>query len=330
MATLYVIEQGARIEKEHRRIVVAKEDQVLLAVPLLHVDHVVLVGNVGATTPALHALLDAGIGMTLLDRWGRLRGRLESGAGKNIVLRHQQYRWTADANFCLTMGRGIVAGKLRNQRTMARRIARTHAVTAAPLERLNRALNLVEGAPDLAALRGLEGEGARCYFAVLRCALRREFDFDRRTRRPPGDPVNALLSLGYTLLGQNLMAACEVSGLDPYDGFFHTDHYGSPGLALDLMEEFRSIIVDSLVLNLVNRRRVQASDFEPGPEGGVYLKRRALRVFFDAYSARINTEVAYAPAGRQLTYQKLFEVQARCVRRAIEEGRPVYNSYLTR
>lgn len=329
MATLYVIEQGARIEKEHRRIIVTKEDRVLLAAPLLHVDHIVLVGNVGATTPALQALLAAGVGMTLLDRWGRLTGRLESATGKNIALRHQQYRRSEDPAFCLAIGRSIVAGKLRNARTLARRMARTHAVDATLLERLSSALAGVEGAPDLAALRGLEGEGSRSYFAVLRRALRSEFDFDRRTRRPPADPINALLSLGYTLLGQNLTAACEVVGLDPYDGFFHSDKYGRPALALDLMEEFRSVIVDSVVLNLVNRRRVQTGDFEPGPEGGVYLKREALRVFFHAYTARINTEVFYAPAGRRLSYQKLFEVQARKLRRAIE-GSAAYSSYLTR
>ena len=330
MATLYVIEQGARIEKEYRRIVVATEQKTLLAVPLLHVDHVVLVGNVGATTPALHALLDAGIGLTLLDRWGRLRGRLESRAGKNVVLRHQQYSRSEDVEFCLAVSRCIVAGKLGNQRTLARRIARTHAVDAVLLERLNRAIARAEGATDLAALRGVEGEGSRNYFAVLRAALHSGLDFGRRTRRPPGDPVNALLGLGYTLLTQNLVAACEIVGLDPYDGFYHSDKYGRPALALDLVEEFRSVIVDSVILNLVNRRRVAAEDFEPGPEGGVFLKRAAQRTFFDAYTARINTEVHYAPAGRRLSYQKLFEVQARSLRRAIEAGRPEYACYLTR
>lgn len=330
MATLYVIEQGARIEKEYQRVVVRKEDRTLLAAPLLHVDHVVLVGNVGATTPVLHALLDAGVGLTLLDRWGRLRGRLESASGKNLPLRHQQYARTQDATFCLAVSRAIVAGKLRNQRTMARRIARGHTVDPILLERLNWAVARVDAVGDLATLRGVEGEGARNYFAVLRAALHRGFDFSKRTRRPPGDPVNALLSLGYTLLTQNLMAACEVVGLDPYDGFFHADKYGRPALALDLVEEFRSVIVDSVVLNLVNRRRLTADDFEPGPESGVYLKQAARRTFFDAYAARLNTEVHYAPAARRLSYQKLFEVQARQLRKVIEGRAAAYTTYLTR
>jgi CRISPR-associated protein Cas1 len=330
MATLYVIEQGARVEKEYRRVVVTKEDKTLAAVPLLHVDQVVLVGNVGVTTPALHALLEAGVGLTLLDRWGRLRGRLESAAGKNLALRHRQYDCARDAAFSLAVSKGIVGGKLRNQRTLARRIARDHDVAPLLLERLNHAIHQVEGAPDLATLRGVEGEGARNYFAVLRAALRSGFEFTKRTRRPPGDPVNALLSLGYTLLGQNLLAGCEVVGLDPYDGFFHSDKYGRPALALDLVEEFRSVIVDSVLLNLVNRRRLTGDDFEPGPEGGVYLKQAARRTFFDAYTARINTEVHYAPAQRRLSYQKLFEVQARGLRKVIEGTASEYAAYLTR
>ncbi len=330
MATLYVIEQGARIEKEYRRVIVTKEDETLLAVPLLHVDHVVLVGNVGTTTPALHALLDAGVGLTLLDRWGRLRGRLESATGKNLALRHRQYDCTREPAFALAVSRAIVGGKLRNQRTLARRIARDHAVDSLLLERLNQAIRRVDGAADLATLRGVEGDGARNYFAVLRAALRSGFEFTKRTRRPPGDPVNALLSLGYTLLGQNLMAACEVVGLDPYDGFFHSDKYGRPALALDLVEEFRSVIVDSVLLNLVNRRRLTVDDFEPGPEGGVYLKRAAQRTFFDAYTARINTEVYYAPAQRKVSYQKIFEVQARRLRKVIEGTESEYAAYLTR
>jgi CRISPR-associated protein Cas1 len=311
MATLYVIEQGARIEKEYRRVVVAKEDKVLAALPLAHVDHVVLVGNVGATTPALHALLDAGVGLTLLDRWGRLRGRLESATGKNLALRHRQYERSRDAAFSLAVSRAIVGGKLRNQRTLARRMARDHPVAPLLLERLNHAIRQVDDVPDLATLRGVEGEGARNYFAVLRAALRSGFDFTKRTRRPPGDPVNALLSLGYTVLGQNLMAACEVVGLD-------------------LVEEFRSVIVDSVLLNLVNRRRLTGDDFEPGPEGGVYLKWAAQRTFFAAYTARINTEVYYAPAQRKLSYQKLFEVQARRLRKVIEGTESEYGAYLTR
>jgi CRISPR-associated protein Cas1 len=154
--------------------------------------------------------------------------------------------------------------------------------------------------------------------------------FEKRTRRPPRDPANALLSLGYTLLTDNLMAACEIAGLDPYDGFFHADKYGRPALALDLVEEFRPVIVDSVVLNLVNRGMLAAADFEPGPGGGVRLKQAALRTFFEQYSARLNTQRQHPGVGRKLTYQQWFEVQARTLRQVVEGALPAYRPMLVR
>ena len=331
MATLYVTEQGARVEKEHLRLLVTREDEVLLAVPLARVSHVVLVGQVGITTPALLALLQAGVGLSLVSRAGRLVGRLEAPAGKNIALRHAQYRQAMDGARCLAVSRAIVAGKLANCRAIARRRARGWPDGAAEqIGRINAALDRVESAPDLAALRGIEGEGTRSYFAVWRRALQPGVPFGKRSRRPPADPANALLSLGYTLLAANLMAACEVAGLDPYDGFYHADRYGRPALALDLMEEFRPVIVDSLVLNLVNREMLSAEDFEEGTDGGVYLRQAGLRTFSRQYTSRLNAQVLHPETGRRLTYQKWFEVQAMAMRRVIEGALPDYRPMVTR
>jgi len=328
MATMYVTEQGARVEKEYRRFLVTKEDQVLLAVAASRLSHVVLVGRVGVTTPALLALLQEGVGLSLVSRAGQLRGRLAPPTGKNIPLRHQQYRRAQDPGFCLVVSRAVVAGKLRNCRALARRWARTRPeIPAALIERIDKAVQQAETAPDLAALRGIEGAGTKSYFAVWRRALAPEtagIGFDRRTRRPPRDPANAMLSLGYTLLTDNLVTACEIVGLDPYDGFFHADKYGRPALALDLVEEFRPVIVDSVVLNIVNRGMLGVDDFQPGPQGGVYLKKEALRTFFQQYTARLNTRVKHPETGRQLTYQQWFEVQARALCGAIQGERACY------
>jgi len=331
MATMYVTEQGARIEKEYRRFLVTKEDEVLMAVPAARLDQVVLVGRVGVTTPALQALLREGVGLSLVSRAGQLQGRLVPPTGKNIPLRHRQYERAQDPAFCLAVSRAVVEGKLRNCRALARRWARTRPeIPAAPIERIERAVDAAARAPDLASLRGIEGEGTRNYFAVWRRALEPGFGFERRTRRPPRDPANALLSLGYTQLTDNLVAACEVVGLDPYDGFFDADKYGRPALALDLVEEFRSVIVDSVVLNVVNRGMLAADDFQPGRAGGVYLKREALRVFLRQYSARLNTRRLHPGVGRRLTYQQWFEVQARTLREAIEGKRPAYRPMVVR
>jgi CRISPR-associated protein Cas1 len=304
---------------------------VLLAVPAGRVNHVVLVGNVGVTTPALVALLEAGIGLSLVSRWGELRGHLVPPTGKNIPLRHQQYARAQDPAFCLAVSKAYVGGKLRNYRALARRIARSRSeVDQAHIARISACIRQLEDVADLAVLRGVEGEGSRAYFALYRQALKPGLGFEQRTRRPPKDAVNALLSLGYTLLTDNLFAACEIVGLDPYDGFFHSDKYGRPALALDLVEEFRGVIVDSVVLNMVNREMVQADDFEPGPEGGVYLKPEGMRVYFRQYAARLNTGVIHPQVGRRLTYQKCFEVQARCLAQVIKGEADAYEPFLTK
>ncbi len=330
MPTLYVTEPRARIEKEYHHLLVTLEDKVLMRVPLARVSEVVLVGPVGVTTPALLALLDAGVGLSLVSRTGQLRGRLVPPTPRNIPLRHRQYERAQDPAFCLEVARAIVRGKLRNERTLARRLCRSRKVDPAPIEELTRAIRRVDEEADMESLRGLEGTGTRAYFRVLRGALRQEWSFEKRTRRPPGDPINALLSLGYTLLTQNMMTALEVVGLDPYDGFFHADKYGRPALALDLIEEFRSIVVDSVILTVVNKRMLTPNDFRPGPEGGVVLSRSGLRVFLAQYSARLETEVIHPSVGRRLTYRKCFEVQARILREVIEGKRERYLPFLAK
>lgn len=331
MATLYVTETGARIEKEYRRILVTKEDEVLARVPLARVSHVVLVGYVGATTPALLALLDAGVGLALVDRGGRLRGRLAPPLPRNAPLRQAQYRAELDPGLCLAFARQVVRGKLRNSRTMMQRLLRRKEdLPPHLLPRLDAALAGVESADSLAALRGLEGSGARAYFGLLRQALQPGMSFSKRTRRPPRDAANALLSLGYTLLTEALITACEVVGLDPYVGFFHADKYGRPALALDLVEEFRAPVVDSLVLTLVNKRMLGPEDFEPGRGGGVYLKRHGLRLFFREFADRLETETYHPPAGRRLSYRKIFEVQARLAAKTMAGEATQYESFFWR
>jgi len=328
---MYVTEQGARIEKEYRRLLVTKQDEVLLRAPLSRVSHVVLVGRVGATTPALLALLDAGIGLSLVTRAGKLRGHLAPPAARNIALRHRQFERARDPAFCLEVARAVVGAKLRNQRTMARRLCRSRpGLDEALVERVTGAIKKVATARDMAALRGLEGAAARAYFGLFRQALEPGWGFQKRMRRPATDPVNALLGLVYTLLGNSLMAALEVVGLDPYDGFFHADKHGRPALALDLVEEFRSVIGDSVVLTLVNKDILEKDDFHPDAKGGVYLSQEGLRKFFRQYTARVNTRVLHSLAGRPLTYQQVFEVQARLMRQAIEAEIDTYQPFVAK
>ena len=185
-------------------------------------------------------------------------------------------------------------------------------------------------APDLAALRGIEGRGARAYFALYRQAFDPAWGFDDRNRRPPRDPLNALLGLGYTLLSHALMTALEAVGLDPYLGFFHTEKYGRPALALDLVEEFRAPVVDSLVMGMISRRMLQPDDFETVAAGGVYLRERGLRLFLREFGDRLESAVQVEPGGRALSYRKHFEVQARQLAHVIAGEAPVYLPFAAR
>lgn len=369
MPTLYLTEPGSRLEKDHGRLVVTKDDEVLLAVPLVQVTDVVLMGAVGTTTPALLALLDQGVSVSLVTGQGKLRGRLIAAEARNLPLRHKQYAASSSEQFAREVSRAIVLGKLKNCRTLARRLARQRppsdsapaSLASAPpadssargesaddlappteawvkpdspaavfFSRLNLALAQVPLARTLDELRGLEGSGSKAYFALLKAALRADLTFEKRTRRPPRDPANALLSLAYTLLTNAMFTACEVAGLDPYDGFLHADKYGRPALALDLIEEFRPIVADSVVLTVVNNRMLNPDDFETGEDGGVYLTRRSRRAFLEQFSRRLNTEVHHPDAGRALSYQKVFEVQARRLRKCLERGEPDYQPFLAR
>ncbi len=331
MSTLYIVEPGARLEKEYGRFLVTLHDELLLRVPAGSVSRVVAVGRVGVTTPALHALLAAGIPLAFLSRGGKLLGTLSPPMAGNLPLRQAQYGRDADADFCLALARAIAAGKLRNQRTMAARLARRHDRPDGIAAELGALAARAEAAADMDALRGIEGHGARLYFRAYRAAFSPEWGFEKRTRRPPRDPLNALLSLGYSLLTQNMMSALEIIGLDPYLGYYHAETYGRPALALDLVEEFRAPVVDSLVLWVVKQRILKPDDFRPsGEKGGVELTDRGLRLFFHQFSRKLESAVLVRELGRRLTYRKLFDVQARRLARAITGDHEQYRPFRSR
>ena len=200
MPTLYVTEPGARIEKEYKRILVmSRDEEVLFSAPLAHVTDVVIVGSVGITTQAMVSLLGAGVSFSIISRAGKLLGRLMPPSEGNIFLRHTQYRRSEAAAFCFDIARAIVLGKLKNERALARRLGRGDpAVPLGGIERITSCIKQAENESDLDRLRGQEGIGAKAYFEIFRAALNEGWSFPKRTRRPPADPANALLSLGRT------------------------------------------------------------------------------------------------------------------------------------
>jgi CRISPR-associated protein Cas1 len=321
------------VEREYNRIVVSKDGAVLLDVPAIQVSQVVLVGRVGVTTPALQLLLERDIDLVLLNTYSEFQGRLIGDRNHNTNLRREQYKRAEDPAFCLTVARGVVRGKLWNCRVRCLRLAAATDNTAVrkSAERLRDLLNQLSQAQTIASVRALEAQGARAYFSALRAHLRPQWEFPSRQRRPPPDPVNLLLSAAYTLLTEAVYSAVILAGLDPYCGFYHTERWGRPALVLDLMEEFRPLIADSVALTLLSKGMLTARDFRPGrPERPVILDLEDYRKVLRVFGERLRTRVTLPRLDRRTTYHRLLEVQARALAAAIEGRRDEYQPFRSR
>ena len=282
--TLYVTLPDAWLRLDNDTLRIEVERETRLRVPLHHLTAVVCFGHVGLSAPLMHRLADEGIALVLLDANGRFKARLEGAVSGNVLLRQAQFVRGADAAFTLDMARSFVAGKIKNTRQVLQRGAREakNEEEARMLTRraddLAASLRALPDAGTLDAVRGVEGEAARQYFSglplLVRADLREHFAMDGRTRRPPRDRFNALLSFLYAMWMNDCRSALEAAGLDPQVGFLHALRPGRAALALDVMEEFRPW-ADRLALTLINRGQVQAGDFDLREGGGVALQGNA-------------------------------------------------------
>lgn len=334
MPPLYVVEQGAKIQKESRRLVVTKDDVVLQSVPLIKVEQVLIFGNVTITTPALVTLMHQGIDVVFCDQYGHYRGRVVGEMSGHSRLRRLQYRRMDDAAFVLQTARTVVRAKLSNMRVVLLRYQRerAHPALQGAIERLAELLEQVERVRSLNSLRGVEGAASAAYFGVLRWLLRDPaWDFRGRVRRPPGDPINVLLSFGYTLLVRYIESAVAAVGLDPYLGCLHCDVYNRPSLALDIAEEFRCVVVDSVVLRCVNGGLIRPENFsrQDDPARPVLLDEAGRNTFIRELEARLATSFIHPASGEQVTYRRCFELQAREMARAIRSG-GIYRPFVVR
>lgn len=343
MTVLYVTEPYSTIKKDGDTLVIhvpadeaSKRAAKKVTVPLMKIEEVVIVGDSTLTPQALGALLDRQVVISFLTAHGQFRGRVEPGERKNSPLRLAQVRVHDDPGRSFALAKQFVLGKVHNARTLLLRSNRRaeDVEIAAAAEALREIAAQVEGlesdgAPPvepekpqvgtvLGSLQGLEGAAAARYFSAFGRLLRPDsgLRFDTRSRRPPRDPVNALLSYGYTLLLHQALAALQVTGLDPYIGFLHSTQYSKPSLALDLMEEFRPIIADSVVLTLINNRIFGADDFVE--EFGAWrLKDKARRIFLEKIEERMNTEIRHPEFDYPVTYRRSMYIQARLLAKTL-------------
>lgn len=298
--TLYVTTEGASLRKDGENIVVSLDGAERLRVPFHMLSGIVLFGPVAISPALMGAAARAGMTLVLLDRVGRFEARVEGPVSGNVLLRRAQY---AASDAPVDIVRSLLLGKIANQRSVLMRGLRDHrgeigeagaARTEAAALRMAHLLRKAELAPiGLDALRGVEGEAAALYFGVFGYLVRvsdPSLQFATRSRRPPLDPMNALLSFLYTLLAHDCRSAAEAVGLDPAVGFLHRDRPGRPSLALDLMEELRPVLADRLALSLINRRQLGGSDFDMGESGAVTMTEAARRTVLTAWQERKKEE----------------------------------------
>ncbi len=341
---LIVQSHSARVSKKGDTLHVSDENKGDSTVRLNDISDVALFGNISITTPALVSLMDRDISVAFHSYGGWFRGIAQGAGHKNVEVRTSQYRRSFDEQECLVFAKDLVAAKITNQRTQIRRNWRgDEEYRKVVLTRLNINRKLAQNAANISQLLGIEGDSAAIYFRSFAALLispvsrdsagRKEgfipFQFDNCNRRPPMDPVNAMLSLAYAMLTRHVTIALATVGLDPYRGFFHAPRYGKPALALDIMEPFRPIIADSVVLSTVNNGEITPNDFVTATTG-TSLTSDGRRRFIRAFERRLSQETTHPLFGYRLSMRRLILVQTRLLCRYLLGELPSYPHYLPR
>lgn len=332
--TLFVFTQGAYLAKEGDTIAVRVDGDVKLRLPVHNLGGVVCFGLVGVSPRCMAMCAEHSVAVTFCTEHGRFLARCSGFTPGNVLLRRTQYRWADDAHRTTEVCRGFVLGKLINARTTLLRAAREAPTASAVADRLASAatrftdsIASARNASSPESLRGIEGDAASTYFSVFQDMIRSTspaFVFEGRTRRPPMDRVNCLLSFLYAMLAHDARAACESCGLDAAVGFLHVDRPGRPGLALDLMEEFRSVLIDRLAISLINLGQVKPQGFMVTASGAVEMNEGTRKEVVAAYQRRKQETITHAFLNEKSTIGLLVHLQARLLARFIRGDLDAY------
>ncbi|NER28977.1 MAG: CRISPR-associated endonuclease Cas1 [Symploca sp. SIO1C4] len=331
MAAIYLVEQGTNIYKDYQRFIIYVSEKPKLEVPIREVQQILVFGNIQLSTPVIQVCLQEQIAVLFLSQSGRYHGHLWSAQFRNLDQELVQVERRRDADFQLQVSQGIVYGKLMNSKQLLLRFNRKRKRREVEKAIIGitqdiEALGLID---NLDTLRGYEGIAAARYFPAFgKLITNADFKFCLRNRQPPTDPVNSLLSFGYTLLFNNVLGFIIAEGLSPYLGNFHYGEKPKPYLAFDLMEEMRSVVVDSLVLKIINNSVFKSQDFDIAPStGGVYLNQSARRVFLKQFEIRMNEEVSHPDLLSKVTYRHAIQLQVRRYKRSLLSG-VAYEAFL--
>jgi len=334
--TLYVTTQGTYLARDGTNVVVRVEKQTRLRVPIHNLGGIVCFGNVACSPFVMGLCGKEGVGISFLSLHGRFLARTQGPQSGNVLLRRAQHRATTDPEVSAEFARAVISAKIANARTVLQRTRRDHferVVTRpiiAAIDRLGDLLEELRRPLPLEQVRGVEGEAARHYFAAFDEMILQQkegFFFRERSRRPPRDNMNALLSFLYAILTNDVVAACEAVGLDPQMGFLHADRAGRPSLSLDLVEELRPMLADRVALSLVNRQQIAAAGFVRTESGGVEMNDATRKAVLSAYQKRKDEEVLHPFLQEKVTLGLLPHVQARLLARWLRgelDGYPPY------
>lgn len=322
MSTLYVTQQYTTLRKEDERIKLYKGKELLTDIPVFKIKQVVIFGEVTVTASTIRKLAENKITLCYLTEWGKFISRMEGDAAKNVIVRLKQYKNHLDTEKgSVKFAKSFISGKIRNSRTVLMKSNRGRDKSQAfkeAIDELNRLEKRLKNEDNVDSIRGIEGRAAAVYFSVFSEMIKGDFTFEKRNKRPPKDPINAMLSFGYVLLSNEISSAISAIGLDPYMGFLHRLRYGRPSLALDLMEEFRALFVDRLVLGIVNNKILKEDDFKE-VLGEVKMSKKAVKKFLEAYEAKKYDEIYHPTFKYKATYQQCFHLQARLLSKALME-----------
>ncbi|MGH8002262.1 MAG: CRISPR-associated endonuclease Cas1 [Brasilonema sp.] len=331
MAAIYLIEQGTNIYKDYQRFIIYVSEKPKLEVPIREVQQILVFGNIQLSTPVIQVCLQEQIPVVFLSQSGQYHGHLWSEESTNLDNQLIQIERRNDDYFQFQVSKAIVFGKLMNSKQLLLRFNRKRKVTEVEkaIFGISKDIDSLDLVDNLDTLRGYEGIAAARYFPAFgQLITNSKFEFSLRNRQPPTDPINSLLSFGYTLLFNNVLSFLVAEGLSPYLGNFHYGEKQKPYLAFDLMEEMRSVVVDSFVLKIINKSLLKPQDFDIVPStGGVYLNQSARRVFLKQFETRMNEEVSHPDLQSQITYRHAIQLQVRRYKRCLLSGVP-YEPFL--
>ena len=332
---LYVTVQGAYLAKDGETVAVRVEQETRLQVPVHTLEGIVCFGQVSMSPFLMGFCAEKNVGVSFLTEHGRFLARVVGAAHGNVLLRRTQYRNADDLAASGLLAQAVLLGKIANVRTVLLRAAREHPSPAldAAVVALAHSLRIAESESSLDTLRGIEGDAAQNYFAVFNemiVAQQQDFVFHERSRRPPLDNVNALLSFLYVLLAHDVASALETVGLDPAVGFLHRDRPGRSGLALDLMEELRPVLADRLVLSLINRRQVGPDGFTRSETGGIQMNDATRKEVLVAWQKRKQEEIQHPFLGERISLGLVPYVQALLMARHLRGDLDAYPAFFWR